>query len=204
MASTVVECTVVERDCPPCRMPPKMAAAPACPNWAALLTTDPPEAKGQDQEMQAAPDQEMEAALAWMPLTGSKRRRWQAASWVVSPLLQRHRASIKSARRSHAATRRTGSPAACSGRPSGAGTRDPTRDCLDAEARLLYRSRALCVVSPPEASAISLPFTTQAVLAAQAVQAARHQRARAQDWNLPRVHGRRGRLEGTNFRLVGG
>ena len=203
MASTVVECSVVE-ECPPCRMPPTTAAAPACPNWAALLTTDLPEAKGQDQEMQAAPDQEMEAALAWMPLTGSKRRRWQSASWVVAPL-QRHRASVKSARRSYAATRCSsrGGPA-CSGLPSGTGKRDPTRDCLDAEARLLYRSRALCVVSPPEASAISLPFTTQAVLAAQAVQAARHQRARAQDWNLPRVHGRRGRLEGTNFRLVGG
>ena len=107
MASTVVECTVVERECPPCRMPPKTAAAPACPDWAALLTTDLPEAKGQDQEMQAAPDQdqEMEAAasLAWMPLTGSKRRRWQSASWVVAPL-QRRRASVKSTRHSYAAT----------------------------------------------------------------------------------------------------
>ena len=152
MASTVVECTVVERECPPCRMPPKTAAAPACPDWAALLTTDLLEAKGQDQEMQAAPDpdQEMEAAasLAWMPLTGSKRRRWQSASWVVAPL-QRHRASVKSARRSYAATHRSsrGGPA-CSGLPSGTGTRDPTRDCLDAQTRLLWVSHPAWCARP--------------------------------------------------------
>ena len=155
MASTVVECTVVERECPPCRMPPKTAAAPACPDWAALLTTDLPEAKGQDQEMQAAPDQdqEMEAAasLAWMPLTGSKRRRWQSASWVVAPL-QRRRASVKSTRHSmrhsHAAARRSRGVPACSGLPSGTGTRDPTRDCLDAEARLLWVSRPAWCARP--------------------------------------------------------
>jgi hypothetical protein len=130
VASTVVECTVVETDRPSCRKQTGTAAAPGSPDWGALLTADVPEAKGRDHEVLAAVDQEAEAAssLARVPMAGVKRRRKQSAGWVVGAL-QRRCDSVKSAPRSQSTARACGyphrprGPSACSGLPLGAGTR---------------------------------------------------------------------------------
>ena len=109
VASTVVECTVVETQRPSCRKQTDAAAAPGSPDWGALLSADVPEAKGRDHEMLAAPDQEAEGAsgLARVPMmAGVKRRRKQSAGWAVGAL-QRRCDSVKSAPRSQSTAEHT-------------------------------------------------------------------------------------------------
>eukprot|EP00964_Phaeocystis_antarctica_P145051 scaffold111002_cov37-Phaeocystis_antarctica.AAC.2 len=129
---------------------------------------------------------EAAASLAWMPGAGFKRRRKQSTAYLLVDPLQRHCGSLKRCPRplarkpAHAATHRSRGPPACSGRLLGAS--------------LMARDSAIYS---------SLPLTAQAVLAAQAAQAAaRHRRARSQDRHLPRMHGRRGRLEVPLYRLT--